>query len=151
MFRFLQNHALKNVDAQKTANVDMKRGTFVKINEKTQKVEVAPTLADVYGVAVRDVKVTDEVAQGLPVSEYDLEQDVIVKDEYLGVMVINKGERCITTEFDSALVDADVEAGKYLTVVNGKLAKPADATATHIVSLGFLSDAGHKVLGYKFV
>ena len=149
MFRHLQRNLFKAVDASKKAKVDMKRGAFVKVNEATGDFELAPTLADVAGIVVRDVVVDIDVAMGLPVSEYSDTQDTIKVGEFAGVETVQKGERYATDQYANTLVDADVVAGKNLDVANGVLVK--SAVATSIVSLGWIQDNGHKLLGYKFV
>lgn len=148
MIRFLQNLTNINVDAQCKAKVDMKRGTFIKVNEKTKELEVATALADVTGVLVRDTKLDMDVAMGLNPSEYTDSQDKVLASEYAGHRAIIKGERVATDQFGT-LTDVEAEAGQYLTVTAGKL-EPS-ATATSIVSLGWIVDAGNKLLGYKFV
>jgi hypothetical protein len=149
MFRHLQRNLFKAVDAGKKASVQMKRGAFVKVDELAGTVGLATALADVNGIAVRDVVVDTDVAMGLPVSDYSDTQDVIAVGEYLGVEQIQVGERNATTEYDVTLTDVQAQAGAYLTVANGKLA--TSGTATKIVSLGWITDNGHKLLGFKFV
>lgn len=150
MLRVLQSIEGKNLDSTKKAKVDIKRGAFIKSSEKDGNISLAATLADVNGLATRDFVVTQESAMGMAVSDYDETQDVIKAGEFAGVMIILAGERYATTEYDETLVDLDVEADKYLTVVNGKLAKSVEATS--IVSLGWIMDAGlHKLLGFKIL
>lgn len=149
MIRHLQRNLSKAVDASKKAKVDMKRGAFVKVNEATGDVELAVALANVNGIAVRDVVVDTDVAMGIPVSDYSDTQDIVKAGEFVGVETIQVGERYATTEYLDTLVDADVVADKYLDVANGKLI--ASATATKIISLGWVQDNEHKLLGYKFV
>jgi hypothetical protein len=149
MIRHLQRNLSKAVDASKKAKVDMKRGAFVKVNEATGDVELAVALANVNGIAVRDVVVDTDVAMGIPVSDYSDTQDIVKAGEFVGVETIQVGERYATTEYLDTLVDADVVADKYLAVANGKLI--ASATATKIISLGWVQDNEHKLLGYKFV
>ena len=148
MLRILQSIEGKNLDAEKVAKVDMLRGSFVKVSEKEGNVDLAATLADVNGIATRDFIVTQESAMGMSVSDYDESQDKIKKGEYLGVMTLLKNEVYATSVYDETLQNADVEADKYLTVVNGKLAKSLEATS--IQSLGWVEDAGlHKLLAFK--
>ena len=148
MIRFLQNLENVNVDATKKASVDMKRGAFVTVDELNGTVSLATDLASVNGVAVRDTVVDEDVAQGFPISEYSDTQDVIAKDSLVGVKALFKGEQYSTDQFGT-LTDVQAQAGKYLTVANGLLV--TSSTETSIVSLGYLNDAGHKVLGYKIV
>lgn len=149
MIRFLQNITGVNVDAQKKASVEMKRGAFVEADEKTGELKLAVALANVTGIVVRDTKVDVEVAMGLNPSEYSDSQDKILVGEYAGHRAIIKGERMATDQYDGTLTDLQAEAGKYLTVTDGKLA--TSGTATSIISLGWVMDAGHKLLGYKFI
>jgi len=86
---------------------------------------------------------------GVPVSNYATTQDLIKAGEFAGVETIQKGERYATEIFASALVDADVVEGSLLTVVNGELAKGTTGSAFY--SLGWVYDAGHKLLGFRLV
>lgn len=149
MIRFLQNLTGMNVDAQKKAKVEMKRGTFVEVDELAGELKLAVALANVTGIVVRDTKVDTDVAMGLNPSEYSDSQDKILLGEYAGHRAIAKGERIATDQFDATLTDVQAEAGKYLTVTDGKLA--TSATATTVVSLGWVMDVGHKLLGFKFI
>lgn len=151
MIRFLQNLKHVNVDATKKAKSNMKRGTFVKVNEKDGTFEPAATLEDVTGILVRDVVVDFNVSMGMPVSDYEDSQDIVKQGEFGGVRSYFKGERFSTTEYDNKLADSDVETGKYLTVINGKLAKPAAEGATKLESLGWITQDGNKLLGFKVV
>lgn len=152
MIKVLQNIHGVNVDATKKAKVELKRGAFVKANELTGELELATTTADVTGVVVRDVIVDDDVAQGLPVSDWAVTQDTIKQGEFCGHRVLHKGEVFATDQYGdvSALPEVDAVAGKRLDVVNGKLVKLAGASSD-IVSLGFVQIAGHKMLAFKLV
>lgn len=152
MIKVLQNIHGVNVDATKKAKVEMKRGAFVKANELTGELELATATADVTGVVIRDVIVDDDVAQGLPVSDWSTTQDTIKKGELCGHRVIHKGEVFATDQYGdtSALPEGDAKAGKQLDVANGKLVKLAGASS-NIVSLGFVQIAGHKMLAFKLV
>ena len=149
MIRFLQNLTSVNVDATKKAKVDIKRGMFVKVDEVKGEVDIAATIDEATGIAVRDVVVDEDVANGLPVSDYSETQDTIKVGEFCGERKQFSGERFMTDQFVNTLVDGDVTPGKNLTVTNGKLDKIG--TVTTIISLGFRQDAGHKVLAYKIV
>jgi len=153
MIKVLQNIFGVNVDAQKRAKVQMKRGTFVKANELTGELELATATADITGVLVRDVVVDDDVAQGFPVSEWEDSQDIVKAGELCGHRAIQKGERYATDQYgdSTALPEADAVAGKVLDVVNGKLVKAVASSTSNIVSLGFIQVAGHKMLGFKLV
>lgn len=142
------------VDAGNKAKVELKRGMFVKVDEAKGEIDVATNLEDAIGIVVRDVVVTDSVAQGLPISDYDADQDTIKIKEFAGVRGLYNGEAWMTDQFkaDCATTNATkVEAGKYLTVENGLLKDSPSNTKTKLISLGFMDDNGHKVLGFKVV
>lgn len=148
MLRILQSIEGKNLDAEKVAKVKMKRGSFVTVSEKAGNFDLAADLSKVDGIVTRDFIVTQESAMGMSVSDYDLSQDTIEVGEFGGVMTLLANEMYATTEYDDSLVDAEVDADKYLTVANGKLTKSADATT--IKSLGWVNDAGlHKLLAFR--
>ena len=149
MIRFLENLEHVNVDATKKAGVPVKRGAFVTVNEETGTFALATDLASVSGVVVRDTVVDDDVAGGYAISEYSESQDTVYKNELAGVRVQFKGERFATDQFDTGMSEDEKKAGKYLDVADGKLV--ASSSATSIVSLGVIDDAGHKLLGYKLV
>lgn len=153
MIKVLQNMHGVNVDATKKAKVEMKRGTFVKANEATGELELATATGDVTGIAVRDVVVDDDVAQGFPVSDWSDSQDVIKAGDFCGHRVVQKGEIFATDQYgnSTALPEAEAVAGKTLDVVNGKLVKAVESTTSKIVSLGFKQIAGHKMLAFKLV
>lgn len=131
------------VNAMYTVAEDLKRGTFVKISGG--KLVKATTLAEAQGFLVRDVKVTDDVAQGLPVSDWSLEQDVVVKDEFAGIRPLVAMEEWALEI--NGIADADLVSGKYLDVANGALVK-ATAT-TKLLSLGKTQVAGHDMVAVR--
>lgn len=146
MYRHLQPVLGKNIDAQFTAKVDLKRGMFVKADYANKTLEPATALADADGIVTRDVVVDRDVAEGLPVSPYADTQDIIKAGEYCGLEVVRNGERFSTDQY-ATITDVQAGAGQYLTVTNGKL--DTSATATKIISLGYIMDAGmHKNLGF---
>ena len=153
MIKVLQNMQGVNVDATKKAKVQFKRGVFVKANEATKELELATTTGDVTGVAVRDVVIDDEVAQGMPVSDWSDSQDIIKAGDFCGHRVIQRGEIYATDQYGdiTALPEAEAVAGKTLDVANGKLVKAVASSTSKIVSLGFMQVAGHKMLGFKLV
>ena len=153
MLRHLQTMVGKNIDAQKTAKTDMKRGTFVSIDEEKGQLVIATATKDVVGIAVRDVVVDEDVARGTQISELSDSQDLIKAGEFAGVEVPQKGERYATTEFGDtdALPEEDAKVGKKLEVSNGKLVKAELESTSNIISLGFMQIAGTKYLGFKFV
>lgn len=148
MIRNLINNSFVGIPAEYKAKEEMIRGTFVTVDYKKGEVAKATTLGDTVKFVVRDVKVTTEVANGLPVDDYSKEQDTIEVGEYVGVRTAQSGEQFKTTAFDATLGDTDVEAGKYLTVKNGVLAKPSDSSATKIVSLGWNTEENVKTLAF---
>lgn len=153
MYRGLQTNIGKAVNAQNTAKVEMKRGTFVdeSYNATTKSTEIIKAVADanVMGLLTRDVNADDVmVALGYDVSWYDDVQDTVKVGEYAGIETIQKGERYATTEFDSNLADADAVEGKPLTVTNGVLGKGTEGSSAYI-SLGWKDDCGHKLLGFR--
>lgn len=153
MLRHLQTIVGKNIDATKRAKTDMKRGSFVKVDDATGELVLATTTADFEGVVVRDVVVDLEVANGEPISELSKTQDLIKAGELAGLEVPQEGERNATTEFgDTAtLPRAEAVAGKILDVANGKLVKAVDSSTSKIRSLGFMNIAGAEYLGFKII
>lgn len=154
MLRDLQSFNV-NVDATKKASGTMKRGSFVTKDEATKTFGLATAVTEVYLVD-RDTIVTKGIAMGEPYSEYDEDQDTIKATEFAGLIALQKGVRKATSEYNSAFVDADVTAGKYLTVgitgeTQGKLIASPSNAATSIKSLGWITDNGHKLLGFEIV
>lgn len=146
MLRTLQTINGVNVDAQKTAKTDMKRGTLIIVNELGGTLEAGATSAT--HVLVRDVKVTDSYAQGFIFSEYDDSQDLVKAGEYAGARPLHFGERYATSEYGT-LTDAQAAAGQKLKVAAGKLVTAAAGDDTPYYSLGWVMDAGeHKLLGF---
>ena len=88
MIKNLQTIFGVNVDAQYQAGEELKRGDFVKVDGG--KLKKAASVDEMVGVVVRDVKATKDVAMGYPVSDWDTEQDTILKDEYCGLSNDNK-------------------------------------------------------------
>ena len=79
MLRNIQNDTVY-ADGTKKVSEAMKRGTFVTVNASGEIVK-ATTLAGAY-MLDRGLKLTQEVAMGFPVSQYDETQDVVDKGEY---------------------------------------------------------------------
>lgn len=147
MLRVLQSIEGKNVDAEKKAKVQIKRGTFIKVNEATGQFEPAANLTEVNGIVNKDFTITQESAIGLAVSDYDVAQDTIQAGEFGLVVTLLPNEMYATTEYGD-LTDVQAAAGNYLTVENGKLVASEEATA--LLSLGWIMDVGlHKLLGFK--
>lgn len=153
MLRHLQTIVGKNIDATKRAKTDMKRGSFVKVDDAKGELVLATTTADFEGVVVRDVVVDIDVANGEPVSDLSITQDLIKSGELAGLEVPQVGERYATTEFGdtTALPRAEAVEGKTLDIVNGKLVKAVDSSTSKIRSLGFKNIAGAEYLGFKIV
>ena len=153
MIRNLMNNTSVAIPAQYTMGEDTKRGTFVKLvynsTAKVSEIKKADTFAEADGILVRDVVVTDDVAMGLPISDYDIEQDLIKKGEYAGIRPVVAGEFFITTEYDSAITATTGVEGTLLKVEDGIL--KVGTTGDKIVSLGIMNDAGHTVLGYRII
>ena len=150
MIKNLQTILGVNVDAQYQAGEELKRGDFVKV--EGGKLMKAASVDEMVGVVVRDVKVTKDVAMGYPVSDWDAEQDTILKDEYCGLRVLHKGERFATDCLASADIDGEANkgaAGEYVIVENGKLKGTAtQETDTGLKSLGKMNVAGHVMFGF---
>lgn len=150
MIKNLQTILGVNVDAQYQAGEELKRGDFVKISDG--KLMKAVSADEMVGVVVRDVKVTKDVAMGHPVSDWDLEQDVILKDEFCGLRVLHKGERFATDCLATSDLDGGTNkgaAGEYLMVENGKIKGTATQdTDTGLKSLGKMNVAGHSMFGF---
>jgi len=154
MLRDLQSYGI-NVDATKKASVAIVRGTFVAKNESAKTFGLATDVTEMYLVD-RGTVVTKGIAMDEPYSEYDTEQDTIIIGAIAGLITLQKGVRKATSEYDSALVDADVTAGKYLTVsitgdTQGKLIASPTNAKTNIKSLGWVTDNGHKLLGFEII
>ena len=149
MIRNLISNSFVGIPAEYTASEKMIRGNVVTVDYEAGQVAKATALGDSVKFVVRDTKVTTDVANGIPVDDYDEEQDTIEIGEYVGVRTAQAGEEFKTTAFDSALTDTDVKAGKYLTIVNGELAKSADATK--IVSLGWNTEETVKTLAFTIL
>lgn len=150
MIKNLQTILGVNVDAQYQAGEELKRGDFVKVSNG--KLVKATSTEEVVGVVVRDVKVTKDIGLGYPISDWDAEQDTILKDEYCGLRVLHKGERFATDCLASADIDGETNkgaVGEYLIVENGKLKGTAtQGTDTGLKSLGKMNVAGHVMFGF---
>lgn len=147
MIRNLINNSFKGVDATKKASEEIVRGAFITVSEKNGTVAKANAVANTIQVAVRDVKVTDAIAMGTPVDDYDADQEKILVGEFLGVYTLDAGCIYATTEYDPSLSETQAEADKYLTIADGKLA--TSGSPTSIVSCGWYLDGTHKLLAYK--
>lgn len=154
MLRDLQSFIV-NADASKKAKVAIKRGTFVNKLEATGEFDL-PTVADEVYVVDRDYKVTKALAQGEVVSDYDDDQELILKGEFASLIKLQAGVRKATSEYSGA--DVDLAVGKYLTIsvttdaTQGKLIPSPANAKTNIKSLGYIIDAGsHKLLGFEVV
>jgi len=149
MLRDLQSFAV-NVNGQCKASAQIVRGSFVQISEVAKTFAVTSSLTDAF-IVDKDMTITKATSIGEPYSDYDTEQDTIVVGEYAGLISLQKGVRKATSEY--TVSDAEAVADLYLTVVGGKLVTSGTlgATPTNIKSLGFITDNGHKLLGFRIV
>lgn len=137
MLRNIQNDTVY-ADGTKKASEAMKRGTFVTVNASGEIVK-ATTLAGAY-MLDRGLKLTQEVAMGFPVSQYDETQDVVDRGEYAELVPL-VASKWATSEYADDVVDGI----SYLTVgADGKLKKSDDPTI--LVFNGFMND-GYKADG----
>ena len=137
MLRNIQNDTVY-ADGTKKASEAMKRGTFVTVNASGEIVK-ATTLAGAY-ILDRGLKLTQEVAMGFPISQYDEAQDVVDKGEYAELVPL-VASKWATSEYADDVVDGI----SYLTVgADGKLKKSTDPTI--LVFNGFMND-GYKADG----
>ena len=137
MLRNIQNDTVY-ADGTKKVSEAMKRGTFVTVNASGEIVK-ATTLAGAY-MLDRGLKLTQEVAMGFPVSQYDEAQDVVDKGEYAELVPL-VASKWATSEYADDVVDGI----SYLTVgADGKLKKSTDPTI--LVFNGFMND-GYKADG----
>ena len=146
MIVFLQNRIGTNVPADNTAKVDLKRGHIVSVSDANKELDLATNDAGAYGFVTRDVVVNDDVALGLPVSNWDLDQDTVKAGEYAGVRIFLAGEQ-YATDVHGTLTDAQAEAGSNLKVEKGVLV--TSTSASKFVSLGWTMVARHKMLGFR--
>ena len=144
MIRFLQNLENVNVDASLKASAVANRGMFATVTGDT--FAPAVDLSSANGIIVRDTVVDEDVAQGFPVSEYQDTQDIVRQDEFAGVRTVFSGEQFATDQYDG-LDDSSAQEGKFLEVSNGKIVP--SGSQTKLVSLGWYTDAGHKLIAYK--
>lgn len=156
MLRFLQGNP-DNVDSQNKAAVAMKRGMFVN-KDVVNKKAILPTgtngATEIYMVdrgLVNDILLN--VAGTL--SDYEDVLENIQADEFVNLITPEVGRRYATSEYSG--VDADFEAGKYLTVsttadaTQGKLIASPSNAKTRIKSLGFYMDGTHKLVAFEFI
>jgi hypothetical protein len=149
MLRDLQSSVI-NVNGQCKASAQMVRGTFVQINEVAKTFAITSSVTDAF-VVDKDMTITKASAMGEPYSDYDTEQETILVNEFAGLIPLQKGVRKATSEY--TVSDAEAVADLYLTIVAGKLVTSGTlgATPTSIKSLGFITDNGHKLLGFRIV
>ena len=140
MIKFLQRFDGKNVNAQHKMGEELKRGTFVKL--QAGLIVKANNLAEAEGILVRDVKNTEEVAMGYPVSDWDAEQDVCKVGEYAGIEALQKGEKIAVDNYTSAPSGAGIEQ------TDGKIVNGSD---TSYVCEGEIEFAGHKMLAIRVI
>ena len=100
MLRNLQTNGSTFANGQNKAKVQMVRGAFATVNEATKELELATGIKGAK-IVDRGTKLTRDVAEGMPVSVYDTDQDTILVGEKA---YINELEgRWATTEYDSLI------------------------------------------------
>lgn len=145
MLRNLQTNGNSSANGQNKAKVQMVRGSFATVKESTKELELATGIAGAKLVD-RGTKLTRDVAEGLPVSMYDADQDTILVGEYA---YLNELEgRWITTEYDSTVNNA-LAIGSYLNIAGGKLIASPSNAVTIIKFIGILDDNGHALAGFE--
>jgi len=153
MLRNLQG-TIKNVDAQNKAAVAMKRGMFVN-KDVANKKAILPTNVDEIYMVNRGLVNDALLSIAGTLSDYETVLETIKADEFVDLIAPTIGERWATDAFDG--VDADFEAGKYLTVSlvvdakQGKLIASPTNTKTHIKSLGKITDNTHTLVAFEYV
>lgn len=146
MIRNLQTNGSQSANAQNKAKVEMMRGTFVTINETTKELELATGLAGAR-IVDRGTKLTRDVAEGLPVSMFDKDQDTILEGELAFVHELEG--RWKTDQFDATTVKDTLAVGSYLNVSAGKLIASPSSAVTILKFLGMMDDNGHKMAGFE--
>lgn len=145
MLRNLQTNGSTFANGQNKAKVQMVRGAFVTVNEGTKELELATGVKGAKLVD-RGTKLTRDVAEGMPVSVYDTDQDTILVGEKA---YINELEgRWATTEYDST-VNGTLAVGSYLDIASGKLVASASNAVTIIKFIGMVNDNGHTLAGFE--
>ena len=123
----------------------MVRGAFATVNEATKELELATGIKGAK-IVDRGTKLTRDVAEGMPVSVYDTDQDTILVGEKA---YINELEgRWATTEYDST-VNGSLAIGSYLDIASGKLVASASNAVTIIKFIGMVNDNGHTLAGFE--
>lgn len=145
MLRNLQTNGSTFANAMNKAKVDMKRGSFVTVDNATLELKLANGIAGAKMVN-RGTKLTKEIAMGFEEDVYSDEQDIIKAGEkgYLNEL---EG-RWATTEYDATSITSDTAIDSYLTIANGKLT--TSGTPTIIKFIGFIQDGDHKLVGVEF-
>lgn len=157
MLRFLQGSP-DNVDAQNKAAVDMVRGRFVN-KDVANKQAILPTGAN----GATEIYIVDRGLVNDPIldvtgtySDYETVLETIKAGESVNLIAPEVGKRYATSEYSGE--DADLAAGKYLTVstasdaTQGKLIASPSNEKTRIKSLGYYMDANKvKLLAFEFI
>lgn len=145
MLRNLQTNGSQSANGQNKAKAQMVRGAFVTVNETTKELELATGIKGAK-IVDRGTKLTRDVAEGLPVSVYDTDQDTILVGEYAFVHELEG--RYATTEYDST-VNASLAVGSYLNISAGKLIASPTNAVTILKFIGLVDDNGHKLAGFE--
>ena len=146
MLRNLQTNGSQSSNAQNKAKVQMVRGAFVTVNETTKELELATGIAGAR-IVDRGTKLTRDVAEGIPVSMFDAEQDTILVGELAFVHELEGRWR--TTEFDATTVKDTLAVGSYLNISAGKLIASPSNAVTILKFLGIMEENGHKMAGFE--
>lgn len=145
MIRNLQTNGSQSANGQNKAKVEMKRGSFVKIDETTKELDFVTGIAGARLVD-RGTKLTRDVAEGLPVSMYDTDQDTILIGELAFVHELEG--RWAIDQYDST-VNASLAVGSYLNISAGKLIASPSNAVTILKFIGMVEDNGHKLAGFE--
>lgn len=146
MLRNLQTNGSEYANGMCKAKVEMKRGTFVVADEITKEFDLATGITGAKLIN-RGTKVTRDVAEGFPVSDYDQDQDTILLGEYA---YMNELEgRWMTSEYDATTVKSTLAVGSYLNIASGKLIASPDNAVTIIKFIGLINDNGHTLAGFE--
>lgn len=144
MLRNLQTNGSQYANAMYKAKTDIKRGSFVQVDEQTMEVKLATGIAGAKLIN-RGLKLTKDVAMEMyPVDEYSDDQDII-KEKEMGYLNELEG-RWASTEYDSSVESSAIDS--YLTIANGKL--KASSTPTIIIFKGFVTEGSHKLAKFEF-
>ena len=146
MLRNLQTNGSQYANAMYSAKTQMNRGAFVVADETAKTFDLATGIAGAK-IINRGTKLTRDVAEGLPVSEFDTDQDTILVGEYA---YMNELEgRWRTDQFDATTVKDTLAVGSYLSISAGKLIASPSNAVTILKFLGIMEENGHKMAGFE--